>query len=345
MKSFKNPTTFALMGGLVCLAAAGAVGSYASDVHSVTPGFLAAGDPFNAVGAPVGGGPSMGGTDVYQLGVGGDVTYELATAAFNGRGTDLIVYENPFLVSGTLDFETWAEVCTVEVSTNSFDWAAFPTDYRGLPGPFGLFQGIPRHWFRGFAGVATVGADPFGTGVDPLDVVAGGGDAFDFDDLLDDPNVVAGLVDLEEIRYVRLTDIQGGQTMDADGDVIWDCGDPAFACTDIDALCAVNNVGGTQAGRPWVDLSIQEINGNEWIILDIGDPDGLWQVTPSITASNNGLSVNFYGLLPYFVFLELDGFHVKMAAGPLIPAIPDTEFRVAVEDPSGLRGGDVLHFP
>jgi len=317
---------------------------FAKTVTSVVPGPWAASDPTRMLGAPKGLGANMGSTDTYTLGVGGQVVLELDARAVDGPGTDLVVYENPFVVLGSF-FDTWVELCTVEVSTTGFDWIAFPTQYLGPQGPFNPLIGLPNWWFRGFAGVSTFAASSEPGGTSPLDIVHGGGDAFDLADLAGDPLVAAGLVDLQNIRYVRLTDVQAGQETDGSGHIVWDCGDVDFAATDIDAICATNNTASVSLGRPWVELSIEPVGANDWLFLEIGDPNGLWQVVPNISASNNGLIVSFYNLLHYFVILELDDVHVRLAAGPVVPQIPPTLMKVAVEDGTGLRAGDAVYFP
>jgi hypothetical protein len=232
----------------------------------------------------------------------------------------------------------------VEVSTNSFDWAMFPNSFVGNAGPFGLFQALPMHWYRGFAGVSPFGASPM-LGIDPADVVVGGGDVFDLADLLNDPLVLANFVDLQDIRYVRLTDVIAGTSTDSAGNTVWDCGDPGFACADIDAIYAANSPSVSSHGRPWVELSMEVFPSGTFMVLEFGDPDGLWDIIPYITASSNGVQGNFYNLLQYFSFLELDDYHVRMAAGPVIPQLPPTQFRVGVTDGTGLKSGDAVYFP
>ncbi len=336
--------TATLLASASALAFVGGINPYGQALYSLTPGFNAAGDSLQMLGPPSGEGLHMGSADIYQLGVQGEVVIELGDPAANGPGTDLIIYENPFLAIGGADSETWVEALKVEVSSNSEDWAGFDNSYLGTAGPFGLFQPIPMHWFRGFAGVSPVAAHPV-LGVDPADIVLGGGDVFDLQDLVDHPNVVSQLVDLEDIRYVRLTDIQGGVSTDSAGGLIWDCGDVNFACSDVDAVYVANNSNFVPFGRPTVELSMEEFPGGTFMVLEISDPNGLWHVIPTITASSNGVPGNFYNLLQYFAFLELDDFHVKMAAGPVIPQLPPTQFRVSATDITGQTSGDAIYFP
>jgi hypothetical protein len=90
---------------------------------------------------------------------------------------------------------------------------------------------------------------------------------------------------------------------------------------------------------------MEEFPGGTYMVLEMGDPDGLWDIIPAITASTNGLQGSFYNLIKYFTILELDDVHVRMAAGPVIPQLPPTQFRVAVTDGMGHKGGDAVYFP
>lgn len=317
---------------------------YAKDVVSVTPGPNPAGDPLTATGFPVGKGLYDGSTDVYQLGYGGQLVLELGAAASDKPGTDLVIYENPFLLLTGTNGETWVEAMTVEVSSNGFDWVAFPASYAGDPGPFGLFQALPMHWYRGFAGVSPFSADPT-QGADPADIVASGGDVFDLAELADHPLVQGEFVDLQDIKYVRLTDMVAGESTDSFGNLVWDCGDPGFAAADVDAVFVANSADVASVGRPWVELSLEDFPNGTYMVLEMGDPDGLWDIVPAIAASSNGVQGNFYNLLKYFTFLELDDYHVRMAAGPVVPQLPRTQFRVGVTDGTGQKCGDAVYFP
>ncbi|MDG2149609.1 MAG: hypothetical protein P8N09_08795 [Planctomycetota bacterium] len=336
-------TASLLAGGLLVAFAAFST-PYAVTVPTLLPGPHSTGDFLAMTGSPEGEGLYVASNDVYQLGVGGQVVLELGATASDAAGTDLIIYENPFLLIGATNYESWAEVLTVEVSTNSFDWAAFPTSYSGSPGPFGLFEGLPMHHYRGFAGVSPFAANP-AEGYDPADVVASGGDVFDFADLADDPLVLMGLVDLQDIRFVRLTDVVSGTSQDSAGNTVWDCGDANFSCADIDAVFVKNSSEIATNGRPWVELSMEEFPGGTYMVLELGDPDGLWEIVPFLTASANGVPGDFYNLLQYFVILELDDTHARLAAGPVIPQLPATQFRVTATDGTGQKGGDAIYFP
>jgi hypothetical protein len=339
---------FVATGALLLVAASSTV-PWAVDVPTVVTAPFSAGDPLLMTGPPEGGGATMGSIDIYQLGVGGQVVLELGSTAIDGPGADLVVYENPFYVIGQ-GTAAWIECVTVEVSSDASHWARFPTRYDGPVGPFkngALFLGNETRHYRGFAGVMPAAADP-AVGIDPFDLVAGGGDAFDLVDLANDPAVLAGDVDLEAVRYVRLTDVEGGVTQDDAGSPVWDCGDAFAASADVDAVAVLNStvdIAGT-AGRPRVELSLQEFGGQQFVILELGDTDGLWTIQAGITASGDGFPVDFYTeLLPLFVLLGVDSESAVLAAGPVPPDLQPVLLKVAVEDFTGQKAGDALYLP
>jgi len=301
------------------------------------------GVPDNMLLAPAGGGDANGSLDVFAIGTGGEVVLALDTPALNGVGTDLIVYENPFqIVLG--GFDTYIELLAVEVSSNGVDWARFPNDFDGPPGPYlqGANQlGASVTWFDGFAGVMPAAANP--PLVNPLDVVAGGGDAFDFDDLLDDPLVQIGDVDLNFIRYVKLIDMEAGVDVDTKGQLIWDCGFPGFANADVDAICAVNSTLNGTPGRPAVDFELDAATG--LLTLIISDFNGLYQVKNGLSASINGVIIPFGALLPYFIITQIDSEQVTLLTGPVPASFERVLVKVSATDGTGQVGGDAIFLP
>ena len=120
----------------------------------------------------------------------------------NGIGADFAAFENAMISGG----KVFAELAYVEVSTDGVVFSRFPS-ISETPGQVG--------------GMGTV--DP--TGVYNLvgKHTTGYGTPFDLDDLLDDEFVLAGLVDLNNINYVRLVDIPGDGTFkDSLGNSIYD---------------------------------------------------------------------------------------------------------------------------
>jgi hypothetical protein len=140
---------------------------------------------------------------------GGYITLGFDTAITNGDGTDFVIWENGFEVSGSGGL-VYAELGYVSVSTNGNDWATFSS--------VSLTESSPNPY------------------VDPTDVynLAGNhvayytdvenfeGTAFDLNDLLGSAEVIGGLVDLSDINYIMITDVVGGTDTDSLGNVIYD---------------------------------------------------------------------------------------------------------------------------
>ncbi len=167
-----------------------------------------------ALGGPRGATVGSGSLDVVSLGVQGELVLGFAPgeALTDRPGEDLIVFENAILTSGTHHF---AELVRVGVSTNGVDYAFFPT-WCGLTAPpvQDPYLPIDVTQVSGFAGVTPVLADVGGpsepgNSVNPFDPAAAGGDAFDLTELVEDPLVVGGAVDLERIYFVKLVDVLG----------------------------------------------------------------------------------------------------------------------------------------
>jgi hypothetical protein len=324
-----------LLGLLSAIAWFAGFTDYAIAVTSINPGPTATADPDSAVGEPSGLGLWQGSVDVYTVGVGGSITLELDSSAVNAAGTDLIVCENPFLVLGTQD--SFVEAMFVEVSTNGVDFARFPTRYTGNVGPFPPTIGLPTPWYSGFAGVMPFHANPE-LGYSPIDVVTGGGDAFDLADLLDHPLVLSELLDLDEVNYVRLIDIESGVELDSFGTPIWDAGLDTLASADVDAVVSVNSQANQVGGRPRVEMTFEA----GWLTIEIEDANGLNDIKAGLKASVNGFDLPFFTLLPFFFIVELASDRLVLLTGP----IPDGAFpavlKVGAVDGVGLVGGDAV---
>jgi hypothetical protein len=164
---------------------------YASEVVEFSPGpFAGFGSdnyPEIVLGPPEGVGESAGGMHVLSLGVGGSITLGFdSKSCVNGDGPDFVVFENPFWQGGDPE-AVFAELAQVSVSEDGEEWHTFECD------PEPEFPGR----FPGCAGWSpTKRYDPLE--VVPLDPMQSGGDAFDLEDL-----------GLDEIRFVRITDISG----------------------------------------------------------------------------------------------------------------------------------------
>ena len=137
----------------------------------------------------------------------GFLTVTFPNGVRNGSGADFAVFENGFGFGSPNGL--FAELAYVEVSSNGQDFARFPSISTNV--------------------APVVGSNPF-AGYDTSNIFnlagkhAGGfGTPFDLDDLLTDPLVTSGDVDLDDIQYVRLVDIPGsGDFLDSQGNPILD---------------------------------------------------------------------------------------------------------------------------
>ncbi|MEM6458579.1 MAG: PEP-CTERM sorting domain-containing protein [Planctomycetota bacterium] len=163
-----------------------------------------------------GGFNSLGDLDETEIANGdspGFLTVTFPTGIRNGSGADFAVFESGFVFGTTPEGGDglFAEFAFVEVSSNGTDFARFAsisTNTAALPGGFGsAFSGFDVTSVFNLAGKHASG---FGT-------------PFDLDDLLGDPAVVAGDVDVDDIQFVRLVDIPGnGSFVDSLGNPILD---------------------------------------------------------------------------------------------------------------------------
>ena len=144
-------------------------------------------------------GPAPSGT--YQP---GSITAEFNESPIvNGDGPDFATFENGFS-SGWTSPWIFAELAYVEVSSNGTDFIRFPTHSLTpkWPGAYGCILA------SGVFGVTGKHINAYGDAW---------GTPFDLDWIADDPLVLNGTVDLNNIRYVRQVDIPGGGPTDAQG--------------------------------------------------------------------------------------------------------------------------------
>lgn len=239
MSSLKTLATFFVIGVLPTVSSAGIYSGHSDTANAIDPGIEASDARFvswaNIIDATQtmfgprgsssinqsGGVNSLGDLSASEIANGdapGILTAMFPIGIFNGAGHDFAVFENGFAFfddGGTpIDESTFlfAELAYVDVSSNGIDFARFDStatnEEADLYTPFG----------RSFAGI------------DPTNVhnlagkhAAGFGTPFDLDELSSDPLVTGGLVDLNNIQFVRLTDIPGnGAFLDAQGNPILD---------------------------------------------------------------------------------------------------------------------------
>jgi hypothetical protein len=195
--------------------------------YSPSPGVSAGFQtPLNALG-PVGASPtivSLG--DIANPGpssVPGQITLSFSGGIGNGAGADFAVFENGFVAGGKL----FAEFAYVEVSSDGIDFARFASVSQ-TPSAVGAFGTLDSTGVYNLAGKHA----------------AGWGTPFDLSTLANDSLVTGGLLDLGDVRYVRLVDIPGsGFYTDSLGHPIYDAypttGSGGF---DLDAIGVLNAV-------------------------------------------------------------------------------------------------------
>ncbi len=165
-------------------------------------------DPNKALGPVTGRGNedifSLGDLSIEQINDGvapGQITLMFDEIIRNGGGYDLVVFENGLLSElttneGSVAGEMFAELAYVEVSSNGEDFVRFPA-VSLTEGSVGLFGTIEISQVHNLAG-----KHPNSYGICT-------GTPFDLQEIADDPDVVSGLVDINDIRYVRIVDIPG----------------------------------------------------------------------------------------------------------------------------------------
>jgi prepilin-type processing-associated H-X9-DG protein/prepilin-type N-terminal cleavage/methylation domain-containing protein len=212
---------------------------FASQVISSVPGSGqgAFGDPTQTLGGPSGEGGTMQSLDVCRLGIGGSLTLGFGSHAItDGPGADFIVFGDQFYVNGD-PTQDYAELAYVAVSSDGVSFATFPTS-SATTGPVGIFGNINPANVSGFAGINPVYANVSTNTINPFDPSVAGGDAFDLSALKNSPQVTDGSVNLNDIQYVRLTDVVSGTSVDSNGNTIYCPGISAV----IDSVGVINGI-------------------------------------------------------------------------------------------------------
>jgi hypothetical protein len=164
-------------------------------------------DPDKALGPATGNGEdifSLGDLSIEQLDEGilpGQITLTFDEPILDGKGYEIVVFENGLLsqlttAEGSMAGQMFAELAYVEVSSNGEDYVRFPAVSLTSEAP-GLFGTIDIDKVYNLAG-----KHPNGNGICT-------GTPFDLAEVGGEPNVIAGLVDINDIRYVRIVDIPG----------------------------------------------------------------------------------------------------------------------------------------
>jgi hypothetical protein len=147
---------------------------------------------------------SLGDLDQDQIGQGaepGQITLAFGEPVRDCNGYDFVVFENG-LVSlintggGSIKGQMFAELGHVEVSSNGVDFVRFPSISltAGLVGMYGTIEISDLY--------NLAGKHPNGNGVCT-------GTAFDLSEIAREGDVVSGIVDINNINYVRIVDIPG----------------------------------------------------------------------------------------------------------------------------------------
>ncbi len=255
----------------------------------------------NILGAPSGVGIGGGSLNVLTLGTQGDVTVGFNTAIANGPGADFTVFENGFEFPPSFVF---TELSFVEVSTDGLNFARFPNHYQGPQGPFGSFTTFPYGSSINLAGGMPVVANPATNNVDPLNPVFSGGDAFDLSDLLGHPLVVSGVLDLNDVNFVRIIDVEGGVDLDSDGRLIWD----STSSADIDAIAVLNTAASITGNRPFCGFSM---DAQGYLHLTFSDPNGVMDLNGlSFMGSSNLVNFTPTQLLNVYDVFSVDAFSI-----------------------------------
>ena len=204
-------------------------------------------DPNELLGGPTGVGPNSGAaTGVFNLGVGGSITLGFGpedepSVIRDATGADFIVFENAFLLGGN-PASSFADLVFVEVSSNGIDFARFPITAPSTT-INGLFGTIDPTTASGFAGTNPVLANVDINDINPFDPLVAGGDAFDLADLAALDAVIQGVVDLQNIRFLRLIDVLGdGSLPDSAGNPIFDDAGIFDNGADLDAVAVIHGV-------------------------------------------------------------------------------------------------------
>ena len=136
----------------------------------------------------------------------GQITLFFDEPIRQARGYDFVVFENGFASgatcnTGSVEGQMFTELGYVEVSSNGVDFARFPAvSLTSEPtGPYGTVEISDVY--------NLAGKHPNANGICT-------GTPFDLQEIAHDPNVVSGLVDINDIRYVRIVDIPGSGDFD-----------------------------------------------------------------------------------------------------------------------------------
>jgi hypothetical protein len=342
MSPFLISRGLATCAALVFAVPALAQNRFASNVVDFSPGpnfNPSFADPAKALGGPQGGGMSNGSLDMVVLGMGGSVTLGFDVVIVDGPGADFTVCENSFVFSGGV----FAEVAFVEVSTDGLSFARFPTRYAGPVGPLPPFGVSPMGTFGGLCGGLPVIANVVTNSVSPFDPVVSGGESYDLAELASHPLVLSGVVDVDDINYVRIVDVIEGTSVDSFGALIWDHGG-STSSADIDAVSVIHYAGGVNPNGPIVDLSI---DAQGYLVLELGDANGFLDVDLStLTTSVNLAPSSFGAIRPLLKLQQRTATSVILRSKlPIVGSGVQMALGISVQDQAGNVSADQVILP
>ncbi|MGK7952486.1 MAG: PEP-CTERM sorting domain-containing protein [Xenococcaceae cyanobacterium] len=184
---------------------------------------------------------SLGELTAEQIAAGvspGEITLTFANSIINGTGADFAVFENGFGFAS--DGSLFGELAYVEVSTDGNNFARFPSisltpnpiDPIGRLDATNIYNLAGKHVNNGIV----VSDEEF--------IQSSWGTPFDLENLVNEPSVVAGEIDLDRINFVRIVDIPGnGSFLDSEGRPIydpWQTPIPGSGGFDLEAIGAIN---------------------------------------------------------------------------------------------------------
>ena len=167
----------------------------------------------------------------------GEITLTFEQAIINGDGADFAVFENGFGFADTGNL--FAELAYVEVSTDGLNFVRFPSisltenpvPPEGQIEPTMVYNLAGKHINNGLV----LPDNSFGQ--------SSWGTPFDLDDLTDSSLVQTGVVNLNQINFIRLIDIPGNGTfLDSENRPIydpWPTPIPVNQCRSIPVLCSL----------------------------------------------------------------------------------------------------------
>lgn len=184
---------------------------------------------------------SLGELTAEQIAAGvspGEITLTFANSIRNGTGADFAVFENGFGFAS--DGSLFGELAYVEVSTDGNNFVRFPS-ISLTPDPIDPFGRLDATNIYNLAGKhvnngIVVSDDEF--------IPSSWGTPFDLENLVNEPSVIAGEVDIARINFVRIVDIPGnGSFLDSEGSPIydpWQTPIPGSGGFDLEAIGAIN---------------------------------------------------------------------------------------------------------